>query len=96
MKESLEGEISYTEATEFLKTMANNKSPGSDGFTSEFYKVFWNKIGHFMVRSLNFGYNMGELSVTQKQGIISCIPKESKSKYFFEKSETNNIAQCGI
>ena len=64
--------------------MANNKSPGSDGFTTEFYKVFWNRIGHFVVRSLNYGYTIGEFSVTQKQGIITCIPKEGKSKYFLK------------
>ena len=64
--------------------MANNKSPGSDGFTTEFYKVFWNKIGHFVVRSLNFGYNMEELSITQRQGIITCIPKEGKSKFYLK------------
>ena len=83
-KDDLEGQISFQEATSFLKNMANNKSPGSDGFTTEFYKVFWNKIGHFVVRSLNFGYNMEELSITQRQGIITCIPKEGKSKFYLK------------
>ena len=27
-----------------LKEMQNNKSPGSDGITVEFYKIFWNDI----------------------------------------------------
>ena len=36
-----------------------------------------------MVRSLNYGYKVRELSVTQKQGIITCIPKDGKSKFFF-------------
>ena len=39
------------------------------------------QLGNFIVRSLNFGYNKGELSVTQKQGITTCIPKEGKSKF---------------
>lgn len=43
--------------------------------------MFWNKIGSFVVRSLNYGYKVGELSSTQKQGIITCIPKEGKSKF---------------
>lgn len=36
--------------------MANNKSPGSDGFTVEFFKFFWSKLGNFVVRSLNEGF----------------------------------------
>lgn len=43
----LEGEITYTEALEFLKTMKNNKSPGSDGYSAEFFKFFWKNIGFF-------------------------------------------------
>ena len=77
----LEGFISYSEALSVLKTMSNNKSPGSDGFTAEFFKVFWRNLGHFVVRSLNYGYEIGEFSSTQKQGIITCIPKEGKSKF---------------
>ena len=36
-QESLEGEITYKEASETLKNMKNNKTPGSDGFSVEFF-----------------------------------------------------------
>ena len=78
-KNGLEGEITLSEALLVLKNMSNDKSPGSDGFTTEFFKVFWKQLGNFIVRSINYGYQKGELSVTQKQGIITCIPKEGKS-----------------
>lgn len=58
----LEGKILYSEALSVLKNMPNNKSSGSDGFTAEFLKVFWKNLGHFIVRSLNHGYEIGELS----------------------------------
>ena len=81
-KESLEGLISQKEALAVLKRMNNQKSPGSDGFTTEFYQFFWKDIGHLLVRSINYGFRSGEMSITQKEGIITCIPKEDKSKQF--------------
>ena len=78
--ENLEGLISFDEASLALKSMKNNKSPGSDGFSSEFFKFFWKQLGHFVVRSINYGFDMGELSTVQKEGIIICIPKENKPK----------------
>ena len=36
-QKSLEGMITLEEASVALKNMANNKSPGSDGFTVEFF-----------------------------------------------------------
>ena len=81
-KDKLEGEIGSFEAGEILKKMKNNKSPGSDGFTSEFLKFFWKDLKVFVIGSLNCGYSLGSLSVTQKQGIITCLPKGDKSKHF--------------
>ena len=46
---SLEGEISYSEIANALKYMKNNKSPGLDGFTVEFFKFFWVDIGAFIL-----------------------------------------------
>lgn len=77
---TLEGHITLSEASYTLKNMSNNKSPGSDGFSAEFFKVFWPYLGNFIIRSLNFGFQNGELSITQREGIITCIPKENKSK----------------
>lgn len=76
----LEGELSYTELSLALKNMKNNKTPGLDGFTVEFFKFFWVDVGQFILRSLNYGYRTGSLSVTQKQGIITCLPKPNKAR----------------
>ena len=69
MKESIESNITYDEVLSSLKTMLNNKSPGYDGFTVEFFKFFWNDLGHFLVRSINYAFHKGELSVTQNRGL---------------------------
>ena len=80
----LEGIISKEEALSALKLMKNNKSPGSDGFTTEFYKFFWRDLGVFLVRSLNYGFSIGNLSVTQKQGVISILPKSDKAREYLK------------
>ena len=51
-----------------------NNSPGPAGFSVEFYKIFFYDIGSLVVRSINYGFGKEELSVTQKQGVITCIP----------------------
>ena len=81
---SLEGPISFEEASNTLKKMQNGKSPGSTGFTTEFFKIFWKDIGYFVVNSLNFGFLNGEFSTTQKEGVITCIPKPNKSKKYIK------------
>ena len=60
--------------------MKNNKSPGSDGITVEFYKMFWNKIKQYYVNSINYSYQNGHL--TELQGIISLIPKRKKKQHY--------------
>ena len=64
--------------------MKNNKSPGPDGFTTEFYKFFFIDIGQLLERSLNYGFSTGTMSITQQQGMVICIPKEGKDKRFIK------------
>ena len=39
-----EGLLTEQECYQALKDMDNSKTPGSDGFSSEFYKFFWESI----------------------------------------------------
>ena len=82
--DDLEGELTYKELAEALKSMKNSKSPGNDGFTVEFFKFFWQDLGVYILRSINCAYENGLLSVTQKQGIITCLPKPNKPRHLLK------------
>ena len=75
---SIEGHITEYECACALREMNNNKSPGSDGITTEFYKIFWNDLKSYYVKSLNYSFDAGSLTTLQKQGIISLLPKKDK------------------
>ena len=83
-KQKLDGVLKTEEVLCSLKNMKNNKSPGSDGFTAEFFKFFWQDIGTFVVRSINNSFQKGELPQTQKEGLITCIPKGQKDKQYLK------------
>ena len=92
--DSIEGPITYQEAALILKAMSNNRSPGSDDFSTEFFKMFWKKMGHFVVRCINYGFSKGELSITQREGIITCIPKENKPRHFVKNYRPISLLNC--
>ena len=76
--------LTFPEIAAALKSMKNFKSPGPDGFTVEFFKFFFVDIGDYYARSIYEGLANGKLSVTQYQGIITCIPKGDKPKQFIK------------
>ena len=69
MASTCEGEITEAECTKALSTMQNNKSPGSDGLTTEFYRSFWDIISTYVVNSFNYAFKNGNLSISQRQEI---------------------------
>ena len=82
--DTYEGLLTLEECTKSLKQFMNNKTPGSDGFTIEFYRFFWNAIGPIMVDSFNYAFENGQMSISQKRGIISLIPKKDKDKKYLK------------
>ena len=74
-RDELEGPLTYDECKQILETFENDKSPGEDGFTVEFYKFFFELLGHNLVESFNEAYEANELSISQRRGIITLIPK---------------------
>ena len=54
MKGACEGKLRVTECFDCLQSFENCKYPGKDGVSAEFYKTFWNSVGHLLVDSLNY------------------------------------------
>ena len=65
---------------ESLMKLINNKSPGSDGISVEFYKVFWDKLTKFLIDSYNYTFENDILSIEQRCAILILIPKGTKDK----------------
>ena len=79
-----EGLLTECECTNALKQMQNNKSPGSDGLTTEFYKIFWTDVKHYLIDSLNYSYRQSDMTDLQKQSIITLLPKGDKDPCYLK------------
>ena len=79
-RQSCKGLLTKDECLASLKQMAKGKSPGSDGLSAEFYLALWESLGQQLVESLNYAFECGELTISQRRGIITLIPKKNKDK----------------
>ena len=74
--------------------MEKGKSPGCDGFPAEFYQVFWIDIADLYVNAINKAYREGILSITQRRGIISLLPKGRKSPLLLKNWRPITLLNC--
>ena len=74
-QESLEKDLTLEELKDALAFFTDNKSPGEDGFTKEYYQTFFDLIGKGLLNSYNDCFQKGSLSISQKRGTITLIPK---------------------
>ena len=70
--------ITIEECGKSLKQLANNKAPGTDGFTADFYKFFWIDIKCFVYNSFIYSFENGILSIDQRRAILTLLPKIGK------------------
>ena len=91
-----EGFLTASECLESLKSMESNKSPGSDGLPAEFYKVFWNDFNQHLLNALNcaYMYTKGLLSITQRRGLITLIPKKNKPTNLLKNWRRITLLNC--
>ena len=64
--------------------MKNDKSPGNDGLTKEFYVTFWDYIKATFISSFKQAKERKELSISQKQAIIRLIEKKNRDKRYIK------------
>ena len=93
-REPCEGILTKKECLQALKTMEKGKSPGCDGFPAEFYQVFWTDIADLHVNAINKAYREGILSITQRRGIISLLPKGTKSPLLLKNWRPITLLNC--
>ena len=79
-----EGHITENELLDALKSMDNNKSPGNDGLTKEFYVLFWSDIKKTFLASVREAFLKENLSASQLQAVINLIEKRDRDKRFIK------------
>ena len=65
-----------------LKTFKNNKSPGNDCLTKEFYVTFWKSISKPLLNSYLYSQEVGSLSNSQWQAIITLLEKHGQDRCY--------------
>lgn len=76
----LEREVTGEEIKDVLFKMARNKSPGPDGFTTEFFKGAWEIIVRDVVVAIQSFFIKGFLPKGLNSTILSLIPKKEEAK----------------
>ena len=93
-KMSCEGLLSAAECLQSLKTMESGKSPGTDGLPAEFYKMFWNDVSTFLIDALNMSFSKGYLSISQRRGLITLLPKKNKPRQYLKNWRPITLLNC--
>lgn len=76
--------------------MTLNKSPGSDGLTTNFYEFFWKDVRNMLFKALKECVEKKELMSTMKQGLITLIPKSDKDKILLDNLRPITLLNTAI
>ena len=76
-----EGKLTKMECS---KLTGSNKSPGNDGFSKEIYVCFFQEIHSYLLYALNLSFIHGQLSISQRQAMITLIEKKGKDQRFLK------------
>ena len=83
-----EGRLTLKEIYEALSYLSSNKTPGNDGLSREFYLAFFDLLGNEVLASLNYSYQIGELSNSQRHAVVTLVEKRERQE-IHQKLDTN-------
>ena len=72
----LDSVLTLEEINNAVLQLGNNKSPGLDGLTSEFYRTFWPTLKDDYLSVLNYAIESGTLPHSFRRAVITLIPKK--------------------
>lgn len=67
-----------------MKDLKDNKSPGNDGLTGEFYKAFQEHVSEFLLNISREAIDVAKLPLFRGQGLITLIPKPNKDRLLLD------------
>lgn len=92
-REWLEKDVTFEEIKTVVFGMTNNKSPGPDGFTCEFFKSTWEINGSELVNAIKSFFIKGFLPKGLNSTILSLIPKKAGA---MEMKDFRPISCCNV
>ena len=60
--------------------MPNNKTPGNNGLSKEFYEAYWNELKDSLLKSFYHAKFYKEFSTSQTQAVIKLLEKKDRDK----------------
>ncbi|GJY64799.1 RNA-directed DNA polymerase, eukaryota [Tanacetum coccineum] len=79
--EELEGPISIEEVRKAVWGCGDNKSPGPDGFTFEFFRKYWDLLGTDLYDAVVWFFDKGSFARGCNTSFITLIPKIQDPKF---------------
>ena len=90
-----EGYIAENKLQHALHMMENNKSPGLDGLSTNFYICLRPILGNELTQVYNYAFDHGHLPLTQHEVLSPCFFKGSHTDTT-AKLETDNVTEYGL
>ena len=84
IREDQDNQITVEELGIALKGMNNNKTPGEDGLSADFYKAFWGLLKQPMIEMLEESFQVQMLHESALKGVLNLIPKPGKDSRFIK------------
>jgi len=78
-KEMCEASITFDEITDVVKNLKENKSPGLDGLTFEFYQKCWPFIGKYVYNMVIESFEKWELCESMKKAVVTLLYKKGET-----------------
>lgn len=85
--------VTAEEVRKVVFSMASDKSPGPDGYTSEFFKASWTVIGRDFVTAIQSFFYKGFLPKRINSTILALIPKKNDAIFM---KDYRPISCCNV